>query len=47
MGAGLNFIPPAVMADWLRAERLDVTIRRVDNGYPWPHVLLVGRKARQ
>ena len=47
MGTGLNFIPPAVMADWLRAERLDVTIRRVDKGYPWPHVLLVGRKARQ
>ena len=46
-GAGLNFVPPETMAGWLCAEGLDVTVRRVDKGYPWPHILLVGRNATQ
>ncbi len=42
-GAGLNFLPPEHIGAWLRAEGLEVTARKVDKGYLWPHVLVVAR----
>ncbi|MEY2437703.1 MAG: hypothetical protein QOH64_1836 [Acidimicrobiaceae bacterium] len=44
VGAGLTFVAPEVMAGWLADEGLDVTSRRVDAGYPWPHNLIVARR---
>jgi 2-polyprenyl-3-methyl-5-hydroxy-6-metoxy-1,4-benzoquinol methylase len=44
-GAGLNFVDPEEMAGWLRDAGLDASVRRVDNGYLWPHALIVARKA--
>jgi 2-polyprenyl-3-methyl-5-hydroxy-6-metoxy-1,4-benzoquinol methylase len=44
VGQGLTFIDPADMAGWLNAVGLDVSSRRVDRGYPWPHHLVVGRR---
>ncbi len=42
-GAGLHFVDPRTMAGWLEREGLQATVERVDAGYPWPHVLVVGR----
>jgi 2-polyprenyl-3-methyl-5-hydroxy-6-metoxy-1,4-benzoquinol methylase len=47
IGHGMTFVDPDTMADWLRAERLDVVHRGVDHGYPWPHHLIVGRRPAQ
>jgi 2-polyprenyl-3-methyl-5-hydroxy-6-metoxy-1,4-benzoquinol methylase len=44
IGRGLTFVDPARMGEWLAAEGLDVTHRRVDRGYPWPHHLVVGTR---
>jgi SAM-dependent methyltransferase len=44
VGAGLTFVAPEVYAEWLGDEGLEVTTRRIDGGYPWPHRLVVGRK---
>ena len=44
VGAGLTFVAPDVMAAWLADEGLDVTTRRIDKGYPWPHTLVVGTR---
>jgi SAM-dependent methyltransferase len=44
VGAGLTFVAPDVMAEWLTAEGLDVTSTRADHGYPWPHHLLIARR---
>jgi 2-polyprenyl-3-methyl-5-hydroxy-6-metoxy-1,4-benzoquinol methylase len=44
VGAGLTFVAPEVMAGWLADEGLDVTTRRIDHGYPWPHHLVVARR---
>jgi 2-polyprenyl-3-methyl-5-hydroxy-6-metoxy-1,4-benzoquinol methylase len=45
VGAGLTFVAPDVMAGWLTAEGLDVTTRRIDKGYPWPHHVVVGSRS--
>ena len=42
-GSSLSFTPIAEMADHLRALGLDVTTRRVDKGYLYPHALVVAR----
>jgi hypothetical protein len=44
-GAGLNFVAPEEMARWLTSAGLDVEVRRLDRGYPWPHHLVVGRRS--
>ncbi len=44
-GAGLHFVAPDEMAGWLRAEGLDADVRALDRGYPWPHTIVIGRKA--
>ncbi|HSH22821.1 MAG TPA: class I SAM-dependent methyltransferase [Acidimicrobiales bacterium] len=41
----LHFVAPATMAGWLEAEGLRTERRPLDRGYPWPHHLLVGRRA--
>jgi 2-polyprenyl-3-methyl-5-hydroxy-6-metoxy-1,4-benzoquinol methylase len=43
----LTFLGPERMVPWLTEEGLDVTHRRVDRGYPWPHHLIVGRRPDQ
>ena len=43
-GDSLGWTPVSVFADRLRGNGLDVTLRRVDQGYLHPHVLVVGRK---
>jgi 2-polyprenyl-3-methyl-5-hydroxy-6-metoxy-1,4-benzoquinol methylase len=43
-GEQVAFAPPAVFADQLRSAGLDVVQRRVDRGYPHPHVLLTARR---
>jgi 2-polyprenyl-3-methyl-5-hydroxy-6-metoxy-1,4-benzoquinol methylase len=45
VGAGLTFVDPETMADWLVAEGLDVRHFPVDRGYPWPHHLVVAHRA--
>jgi hypothetical protein len=44
-GGGLHFVPPATMSGWLDDAGLETTSRPLDRGYPWPHHLLVGRRA--
>ena len=44
VGQGLTFVDPADMAGWLNAVGLDVSSRRVDRGYAWPHHLVVARR---
>lgn len=43
-GATLTFVPPAQTARWLSAAGLVVDSRRIDDGYPHPHHLLVARR---
>jgi 2-polyprenyl-3-methyl-5-hydroxy-6-metoxy-1,4-benzoquinol methylase len=43
-GEQVEFAPPSVFADQLRAAGLEVDLRRVDHGYPHPHVLVTGRR---
>ena len=40
-GSSLSFTPIAEIADHLRTRGLDVTTRRVDKGYVYPHALVV------
>jgi 2-polyprenyl-3-methyl-5-hydroxy-6-metoxy-1,4-benzoquinol methylase len=47
VGRGLTFVDPDRMASWLTDSGLDVVHRRIDRGYPWPHHLIVGRRAGQ
>ena len=42
--AGLHFVAPDEMAGWMAGCGLDVEVRPVDRGYPWPHHLVVGRR---
>ncbi|MGI8662598.1 MAG: class I SAM-dependent methyltransferase [Acidimicrobiales bacterium] len=44
-GAGLHFVAPEQMAAWLDAAGLITETTSVDHGYPWPHHLVVGRRA--
>jgi 2-polyprenyl-3-methyl-5-hydroxy-6-metoxy-1,4-benzoquinol methylase len=42
-GDEVSFAPPGEFVDQLRAAGLDVSLERVDRGYPHPHVLIVAR----
>jgi 2-polyprenyl-3-methyl-5-hydroxy-6-metoxy-1,4-benzoquinol methylase len=44
-GASLTFVPPQVMAGWLRDAGLEVESRRLDRGRLHPHHVLVGKDA--
>ena len=44
-GSSLSFTPIAEIADHLRTRGLDVTTRRVDKGYVYPHALIVARRS--
>jgi len=44
-GSSLSFTPIAQIAEHLRTLDLDVTTRRVDKGYLYPHALVVARRA--
>lgn len=43
-GSSLSFTPIAAIAEHLRDLGLDVTTRRVDKGYLYPHALVVARR---
>ncbi len=43
-GTEVDFSPPRLLADRLRATGLTVTLQRIDRGYLHPHVLIVGTK---
>ena len=43
-GSSLSFTPIVEIADHLRTLALDVTTRRVDKGYLYPHALVVARR---
>jgi predicted unusual protein kinase regulating ubiquinone biosynthesis (AarF/ABC1/UbiB family) len=43
-GATLDFEPAAALLHELRLLGLDADLRRIDRGYPHPHVLIVGRR---
>ena len=43
-GSSLSFTPVAEIADHLRTRGLEVTTRRVDKGYLYPHALVVARR---
>lgn len=43
-GSSLSFTPIAAIAEHLRALGLEVTTRRVDKGYLYPHALVVARR---
>ncbi len=44
VGAGMTFVSPDEMAEWLTVAGLDVEHRSVDHGYPWPHHLVVATR---
>jgi 2-polyprenyl-3-methyl-5-hydroxy-6-metoxy-1,4-benzoquinol methylase len=43
-GEQVAFAPPQEFADQLAGAGLEVDLRRVDRGYPHPHVLVTGRR---
>ncbi len=43
-GDHVDFVDPAQLASSMRAAGLDVARRRIDRGYPHPHLLLVGTR---
>lgn len=44
-GSHVDFVAPEQLEMTMRAAGLDVTRRRVDRGYPHPHLLLVGTRS--
>ena len=43
-GHDFDFVEPEEMAAWLSAAGLVTSVRRVDQGYLHPHVLVEGRR---
>ncbi|MGH3368712.1 MAG: class I SAM-dependent methyltransferase, partial [Nocardioidaceae bacterium] len=43
-GAGISFVPPAMLAGWMGAAGLDVAESAIHRGYLHPHHLVVGHR---
>ena len=43
-GSGVDFVPPSAIAQAMTVAGLEVEQRRVDRWYPYPHLLLIGRR---